>query len=528
MKSCPKCNQNYPGGVQFCPTDGTRLQLGQAPVKAETNLGHDFGGRYKLHRILGQGGLGVVYEAQHVQIGRRVAIKVLREEVSKNETVLERFRQEAKSASRIGHENIVDIIDFGETAYGAPYLVMEMLEGEDLAHLLKRERELPIETALTVLIQCCRALGAAHEKGIVHRDMKPENIFLTSREGNEHFVKIVDFGIAKMNDLEQPGEPGRKLTKTGMIFGTPEYMSPEQAAGKPSDHRVDIYALGIILFEIVCGRVPFLGDSFMAVLSQHLLEPVPRVHDLNPAARLPPALDAVIQRALQKHPDHRYQSMDDLARDLESILEGGEGVSPPTVSESAPALQSLQEETAITTFTETPSKPPRRWGMVWLALSMLVVGVAAWGISGLIPGPTAPETSVGDASVMENARPDAAVVPADAEIVPLVSADASELPLGVDPVDAEVAEPERVALRIVTQPAGARLVSPRLGCSSTPCTVRVRLGSTLRLQLSARGKLGRRRVRVEEDGQVVRVRMQNCCRRVAGLQCIPGEPECLE
>ena len=213
MKSCPLCKQSYPGGVQFCPTDGTRLVEGEAPATDDPELGHDFGGRYKLLQILGQGGLGVVYEAEHIEIGRRVAIKVLRDEVSRNPTVLQRFRQEAKSASRIGHENIVDILDFGETAYGSPYLVMEMLAGEDLAHLLKRERQLPLDRVLPIIIQCCRALSAAHAKGIVHRDMKPGNILLNSRGE----VKISDFGLSAELDTSYSLDARQVLKAVGKL-----------------------------------------------------------------------------------------------------------------------------------------------------------------------------------------------------------------------------------------------------------------------------------------------------------------------
>ncbi len=164
---------------------------------------------------------------------------------------IRRFVQEAKAASRIGHPNIVDVTDFGTTPDGMTYSVMEYIAGQTLGGAMRHMSPFPMTRAVRVASQIARALGAAHDKGIVHRDLKPENVFLIDRDGRTDFVKIVDFGIAKMSDIETPGEPGRKLTKTGMIFGTPEYMSPEQAAGKHLDHRVDVYAMGVILFE--CG-----------------------------------------------------------------------------------------------------------------------------------------------------------------------------------------------------------------------------------------------------------------------------------
>src|SRR5262249_12178392 len=235
----------YRGGEMFCPLDATRLtspsKLDAAPAEpTDSVIGMVLGDRYRVLRQIGEGGMGVVYEAQHVVIEKRVALKVLRNDFSSRPEVVERFRQEARSASRIGHEHIVDISDFGETPSGQSYFVMEMLEGDDLADVLARESTVEMGRAVRIALQCCRALGAAHAKGIVHRDMKPENIFLTKRGAREDFVKIVDFGIAKMSDVETVGIPGRKLTKTGMIFGTPEYMSPEQAAGKELDHRADI------------------------------------------------------------------------------------------------------------------------------------------------------------------------------------------------------------------------------------------------------------------------------------------------
>jgi len=292
MKVCPACRVDYGGGEVFCPVDATRLvttsQISANPLNPDDPLiGRVLAGKYVVERRIGEGGMGLVYQGVHRDIDKRVAIKVLRDDLSRRPEVVARFRQEARSASRIGHENIVDISDFGETTRGASYFVMEFLEGEDLANVLGREGTLDPERSGAIVLQCCRALSATHDKGIVHRDIKPENIFLTKRDSVDDFVKIVDFGIAKMSDIETDGAPGRKLTKTGMIFGTPEYMSPEQAAGKELDHRVDVYALGIILYECMAGRVPFVGDTFMGVLTQHLFAELPPIRELNPNTKIP-------------------------------------------------------------------------------------------------------------------------------------------------------------------------------------------------------------------------------------------------
>ena len=328
MKLCPTCKGQCGGGEVFCPVDATRLLTASqmdstgAVDPNDPLIGMVLAGRYKVLERIGEGGMGLVYSGLHSLIDKRVAIKVLRDDFSSRPDVVARFRQEAKSASRIGHEHIVDIFDFGETPWGASYFVMEYLEGEDLANVLHRETVVSPGRTIELARQCCRALGAAHSKGIVHRDMKPENIYLVRRDDHSEFVKIVDFGIAKMSDIETDGAPGRKLTKTGMIFGTPEYMSPEQAAGKALDHRVDVYAMGVILYECITGRVPFVGDTFMGVLTQHMFEPPPPLRETNPHIDCPHALERVIYKALSKDPDDRYQRMDHLDRALELAAEG--------------------------------------------------------------------------------------------------------------------------------------------------------------------------------------------------------------
>ena len=293
-----------------------------APAAASSNdplVGSTLDARYRVLRVIGEGGMGVVYEALHVLIEKHVAIKVLRDTFTSRPDVVERFRQEAKSASKIGHPNIVDVSDFGETPSGQSYIVMEMLIGEDLADVLARERVLSASRAVRIAYQVARALHATHNKNIVHRDLKPENIYLVERDGARDVVKIVDFGVAKMSDLEVV--PGRRLTRTGMLFGTPEYMSPEQAHGRPFDHRVDIYALGAILFELLTGRVPFVGDNFMEILAQHGHAPLPSLRSVHSSIEVSPELEAVVNRALAKNPDERYPSMGALADDLRRLPE---------------------------------------------------------------------------------------------------------------------------------------------------------------------------------------------------------------
>jgi serine/threonine protein kinase len=274
-------------------------------------MGLELDGRYRLSKKLGEGGMGVVYKAEHVLIGKAVAIKILRSEFAKSQDLVARFHQEARSASRIHHEHVVDITDFGKTPDGSAYFVMEYLEGCDLANLIENG-PITYQRAIPIVGQVCSALHAAHEAGIIHRDLKPENIFLSSQHEHTDFVKILDFGIAK---ITQDG--GDKLTRPGMIFGTPEYMSPEQAGGGELDRRVDIYALGIILYEMLTGEVPFQDSSFVGVLRKHMMAPVPSLKEYS---NTPIELDPVLQQAMAKQPQDRFSSMVDLWMAVEEVL----------------------------------------------------------------------------------------------------------------------------------------------------------------------------------------------------------------
>jgi serine/threonine-protein kinase len=430
-------------------------------------VGAVLAGRYVVKSRIGEGGMGLVYEGLHRDIDKQVAIKVLRDDLSRRPEVVARFRQEAKSASRIGHENIVDISDFGETTRGASYFVMEFLDGEDLANVLGRDVTVDADRACAIVLQCCRALSATHAKGIVHRDIKPENIFLTKRDGVDDFVKIVDFGIAKMSDIETDGAPGRKLTKTGMIFGTPEYMSPEQAAGKELDHRVDVYALGIILYECLAGRVPFEGDTFMGVLTQHLFAELPPIEEFNPNAKVSRELELVIRKALAKDPDDRYQDTEELAEAIKCALEGR--LSRATIMTPPSAFGSA----SLSHLAPVPRRKTSRW--VWAATVLGAVAALAWVGLGPISGP--------------GSEADASEGPA--EMGP--AADAVE-PREDDSLLVDV-EPALtfVNVHVATDPAGATILldNGSEACAKTPCTLEAERGSTLVI----RAKLGKRRGR---------------------------------
>jgi serine/threonine protein kinase len=304
-------------------------------------VGQTLDGRYHIERKIGEGGMGVVFAARHAVIERPLAIKVLKREVMRDTATIKRFVQEAKAASRIGHPNIVDVTDFGTTTDGLTYQVMEYVDGVTLGGALRERGLFAIPRAVRIAGQLARALGAAHTKGIVHRDLKPENIFLLDRDGRKDFVKIVDFGIAKIVPVEgAPAVDGPRLTRAGAVFGTPEYMAPEQAAGRgDTDGRVDIYALGIILYEMLTGRVPHRGDTMVRTLAMQMLDPIEPPTKIRPDVGIRPELEAVVMKALAKKREHRYQSMAEMLADLERA--GGASLTEPVSASTATASGKL-------------------------------------------------------------------------------------------------------------------------------------------------------------------------------------------
>ncbi|HEY5906410.1 MAG TPA: protein kinase, partial [Vicinamibacteria bacterium] len=297
--------------LQATAPSGSTSPAGSGTSKLER--GTLFANRYEIQSQVGKGGMGVVYRALDRQLDEEVALKVLRSEALKEDpSILRRFKDETKLARRITHRNVLRTHDFAE-ADGVAYISMELLEADTLKEIIKRRGPLPLGVGLIVAKQMCKGLEAAHEKGVVHRDIKPQNMLIITETAD---LKIMDFGIAKNQSLKEVA-PDSGLTSAGTVMGTPDYMPPEQAQGNPADFRSDIYSLGVVLFETFTGKLPFTGDSIMKIVMGHIQSPPPRPRSLNP--KLPPDLDALILRCLSKNPADRPQTVEAILDELSSI-----------------------------------------------------------------------------------------------------------------------------------------------------------------------------------------------------------------
>jgi eukaryotic-like serine/threonine-protein kinase len=326
MASCTSCSWEVQLEDTFCPRCG-------APV-IDPMIGSLVGERYRVVSRIGVGGMGAVYRAEHTMMRRDLAIKVLLPELGGKDEFARRFEREAESASRLAHPNIIAVTDFGRTAEGALFLAMEFLAGESLSSVIAAG-PVPRDRALRIIRQILRGLDHAHAAGVVHRDLKPDNIMLVERDGQLDVVKILDFGIAKVT--EPTSGQGTALTQAGVIFGTPDYLSPEQALGEVVDARADLYAAGVILFEMLVGRRPFESDDKVKIISMHLAHAPPRLRDVNPAVEVPVALEQVVLQALEKSRENRFATADAFSQaleDSEQLFDAGADV--PDVALSAP------------------------------------------------------------------------------------------------------------------------------------------------------------------------------------------------
>ena len=393
-------------------------------------------GEYRIEGIAGEGGMGVVYAAVHPMIGKRAAIKVLKKELCEDTHTVERFIDEARVVNQIGHPNIVDIFAFGEMPGGRSYFVMEWLKGETLRARLARPPKLTLVEVCAILKPLARALQAAHDKGVIHRDLKPDNIFLGETDDDDTIpVKLLDFGIAKLASTE----PRLERTATGTMIGTPTYIAPEQARGYAIDHRVDIYSLGALAFELITGRTPFIADNAMEMVAKHLLEPPPTVSSVAP--NTPKALASIVSAMIQKEADARPT--------LAALLTVLDGVK--TFETTAPNLRSPMTVSSpaarppvdLDLTHAAPARPPSR---TWIAVVGLALGSAAlaFGVTYVARGSdrVALDAAILAPSITSPPVVDAAI---DAPTTPEIVIDAASAP-ATAPLDAPLAtvvEPPR-------------------------------------------------------------------------------------
>ncbi len=314
MKVCTTCGAEYGDDQLFCQRDGTPLRKSGA---AADLLGQVIAERYHITKKLGEGGMGQVYLAEHVKMGRRCAIKIMMPGTMSDPDAISRFNREAANASRISHPNVCAIYDFGETADGLIYLAMEFIEGTSLTGLMEEAGTLPLPRAAAIVTQTAEALQVAHDLGIVHRDLKPDNIMVITARGKDT-VKVVDFGIAKAIG----GDDGKsqKVTKTGFVVGTPEYMSPEQLSGDPVDGRSDLYSLGLVFYKMLTATSPFPADSQQETMIKRLTDDPMPLAAARPDVRFPAEVQRVIDRALARTPGDRYRSAGEFAREVRALV----------------------------------------------------------------------------------------------------------------------------------------------------------------------------------------------------------------
>jgi serine/threonine protein kinase len=402
--NCPRCARALPPGpAKVCIYCGTPLAVtparnpnlgfgASARSARDPLIGQMVAGRFKVEELIGQGGMGKVYRARHIALDRVICLKMLKPALLEDPTLVGRFEREAKAASRLNHPNGIQVLDFGrDEADGGLFIAMEYVQGKDLRIVLRDEWPLPEERLCNIMAQVLSALSEAHAHNVIHRDLKPENIMVEQRRDQPDFVKVLDFGIAKILDSDMPG-----LTRNDVVCGTPQYMAPEQATGSSLDARCDLYAVGVILYQMATGHLPFDGQNSMEVLTRHVNEPPVPPRKRQPDAPISEAMEGLILRALEKDPAMRPQNAEEF-RQL--IL--GVGQHRPSAQLLEPRLADLTPSEGLTlpstspSGTGQPSTPPtpapsRRN----LYLAGGAVAVAAAGALLLRGRPSPPATSV--------------------------------------------------------------------------------------------------------------------------------------
>jgi serine/threonine-protein kinase len=408
-KICPQCGTEYPASERFCARDGTALRSQESSADL---VGAVVADRYLILSQLGEGGMGRVYLAEHVKMGRKSALKVLHPSLMKDISAVSRFNREAANASRISHPNVAAIYDFGETPDGMVYLAMEYVEGPSLTSLTEQLTggTMPMARAADIIRQAADALGAAHDMGIVHRDLKPDNIMVARTRDGADWVKVVDFGIAKAAGA---GAESQKVTKTGHVIGTPDYMSPEQLAGDTLDGRSDIYALGLVAYNLLTGKLPFPSDSQQESMIMRLTEKPQTLASSRPDITWSADVQAVMDKVLERDADARYRTAPEFGRELVkavSKLPAGQAARQKTPSTAIPAAVKPATPVPATRITVVKkNKTPMLIG-VGAAVVIIGGGLTAMKLSGgkqppaTVPAadsPTTKQASIPDSTLVE-------------------------------------------------------------------------------------------------------------------------------
>jgi serine/threonine-protein kinase len=380
-KICPTCSAEYPAAERFCPQDGTALRTQGGPVGSL--VGSVVAERYHVIRKLGEGGMGTVYLAEHVKMGRKSAVKVMNPGMGHDADAISRFNREAANASRINHPHVAGIYDFGETADGLIYLAMEYVEGEPLTDVVQAAGALPPMRAAEITRQAAEALTVAHELGIVHRDLKPDNIMIARNRDGTDCVKVVDFGIAKA-----AGSEGQKVTRTGLVVGTPEYMSPEQLAGDRLDGRSDIYSLALVAFHMLSGSTPFPSETSQESMIMRLTERPRSLADVKPGVGWTPAVQAVMDRALARDARLRFPT----AREFGQALHAAVTAMPGSAEGAAGTLVMEADAPNVPPTRLSAADPVNRWRRAPILVggavaAALLIGGAVYAMR---EGPAAP------------------------------------------------------------------------------------------------------------------------------------------
>ncbi len=359
MSLCPSCNREVGNAAKYCPACGASIVHGPAE---DAYTGRIIAGKYRVEALIGEGGMGKVFRATQLSLDKTIVLKVLRQSLLSDARTVARFQREAKAASRLNHPNSIGVLDFGQGDDGSLYIAMEHVSGVDLHQLLSTEGPLPERRIVRIVSQVLSALADAHAAGVIHRDLKPENIMVEQRRGEPDFVKVLDFGIAKIQ--ESDGSESQALTRAGFVCGTPEYMSPEQARGGALDPRSDLYAVGVLCYQCATNMLPFEADSAVALATMHLTTSPTPPRARRPDAPIGDAMEALILRAMSKDPNDRPQSAEEFRADLFAVLKHSAETrvqSVPMMTAHEPRARKVSRSGArvvqeeATTLTRTPS-----------------------------------------------------------------------------------------------------------------------------------------------------------------------------